>query len=60
MEIDIGINVNAPDGVKISKELTHWQWAGIVVAIVLGLALIGLLIWCACKKCKKTESKTDS
>ena len=62
-KVTLGINVNAPDGVQISrkplppsKELSSLQMVGIVAAGICVLALIPLLIFCACKKLKKNRT----
>ena len=56
-KMTLGININAPEGVKISKKLSPWQWTGIIAGVALGIVLIALLVWCIYKKCKKDKKK---
>ena len=58
-KVILGINVNAPDGVSITKKLSPLQITGIVAASILALALIALMIWCCCKKCKKNKTNQE-
>ena len=52
-KIFVGVNVNAPSGTTITKKMSPWQIAGIVIACLLGVALIALLVWCLCKCTRK-------
>ena len=54
--VALGVNINAPEGVKIDKRLLPMEIAGLVIAGILVLALLILLAWCICKcTCQKKE-----
>ena len=56
-EMELVINVNAPDGVEIMYKMSTWKIFMIVLGCLVALALLIWMVICCCKKCRKNKTK---